>query len=191
MTQFKRGIAVVSKPVSKKLSTILIALVIILQVSILIVEYLGSVWPIWYGKAVVLETQPIDPRSLFRGNYVRLNFDINRLEQDELMPDNLLKVGSVAYLQLKEFDGVWRPVKLSSQAPESGDFIRGRVREAYPSHYRLDYGIEAFFMPKEEALTLQNDVRSYSQFKVYISKSGKARVNSVLCIDENCTIPRN
>jgi len=31
------------------------------------------------GALVVLKTTPVDPRSLFRGDYVRLNYDINRL----------------------------------------------------------------------------------------------------------------
>lgn len=188
MNKLEDSLLTLGKPISKKLSLGLIVGVIILQLSVLVVEYLGSVWPIWFGKPVILETQPIDPRSLFRGNYVRLNFAINRIEQAELMPDKTLKEGSVAYLQLKEEHGVWQPVGLGRKKPDTGDFIKGRVKESYEGYYLLEYGIEAFFMPKKAALRLESETRRYSRFEVYISKSGKARVNSVLCTDEACTI---
>lgn len=169
----------------------LVAFTLLLQVSVLVVEFLGSVWPIWYGKAIVLETQPIDPRSLFRGNFVRLNFEINSITDDNPVLKTTIKKGAAAYVQLSEDQGIWHPTGISADKPDSGDFIRGRVRHINGNKYDFEYGIEAFFMPKDKALDLQNRVRSYAQFDVYIAPSGKSRVNSVRCVDEECTIRQN
>jgi uncharacterized membrane-anchored protein len=36
------------------------------------------------GKVILLRTAPIDPRDLFRGDYVRLNYEISRIGVDQL-----------------------------------------------------------------------------------------------------------
>jgi hypothetical protein len=36
-------------------------------------------WPIWTGETVYLRTRPVDPRDLFRGDYVVLAYDIDRV----------------------------------------------------------------------------------------------------------------
>ena len=37
--------------------------------------------PLWTGKEIRVKVVPVDPRSLFRGNYARLNYDFSRLEK--------------------------------------------------------------------------------------------------------------
>ena len=34
------------------------------------------------GTVVYLRTAPVDPRDVFRGDYVQLSYDINRIPQD-------------------------------------------------------------------------------------------------------------
>jgi hypothetical protein len=36
------------------------------------------------GKVIHLRTAPIDPRDIFRGDYVRLNYEISRIAIDDL-----------------------------------------------------------------------------------------------------------
>jgi uncharacterized membrane-anchored protein len=39
-------------------------------------------WTLNTGTPVVLQTEPVDPRSLFMGDYARLAYPINRLRLD-------------------------------------------------------------------------------------------------------------
>jgi uncharacterized membrane-anchored protein len=56
-----------------------LVLVSVLQIGILAFEYLGAVYPLWSDVSVRLKTVPVDPRSLFRGNYAQLRYEISRL----------------------------------------------------------------------------------------------------------------
>ena len=39
----------------------------------------GHAWPLWTGRTVTMKVTPVDPRDLFRGEYVRLGMAANRL----------------------------------------------------------------------------------------------------------------
>ncbi|AQS35955.1 putative membrane-anchored protein [Shewanella psychrophila] len=158
-------------------------LAITLQLTVLVVEYLGSVWPIWTGTPIVLKTQPYDPRSLFRGNFVRLSYELNQVESDNASD---YKLGSIVYVSLKEDLSHWRFDKLSKLKPETGLFLRGRVRANYNDSLSIEYGIEAFFMPKEKALLAQETLRQGALMRIFVSNSGKARALEFVCQGDAC-----
>src|SRR4051812_47061229 len=35
--------------------------------------------PLWVGETILLKVEPLDPRDLFRGDFVILNYEINRI----------------------------------------------------------------------------------------------------------------
>ena len=163
-----------------------IVLTILLQTCVLAVEYLSSVAPLWFGQAVMLPTVPIDPRSLFRGNYVRLNYSISRVPA--AIADGKLKQGQKVYLSLNIEGDKPVPLALSATKPEAGIFIAGRVRYA-GSEYHLDYGIEAFFLPKEKALAAERKLTSDKvSAQIYLSSGGKAALNALYCNDKPCEL---
>lgn len=163
-----------------------ILLTIALQTCVLAVEYLSSVAPLWFGQPLLLPTEPIDPRSLFRGNYVRLNYGISRVSAD--LADDKFKAGQKVYLSLNLDGDAPVPVKLSATKPDEGTFIAGRVRYA-SSDYRLEYGIEAFFLPKEKALAAERKLTSDKvSAQVYLSSDGKAALNALYCNDKPCDL---
>lgn len=49
-------------------------------IAILVTMLVLHAWPIWAGRPVYLKVVPVDPRDLFRGDYVVLGYDLNRLE---------------------------------------------------------------------------------------------------------------
>ena len=138
-------------------------LVAVFQLVILAGEYLSSVYPLWTGKPAVLEIVPLDPRSLFRGNYVHLDYDIADL--DERVIDEMLhlKTGAVAYVHLTERNGIFRATNVTAEAPEEGIYIRGRVQHFYREDQTvslfMNYGIEAYFSPRKKALAIEEKFR--------------------------------
>ncbi|WP_246028459.1 GDYXXLXY domain-containing protein [Shewanella atlantica] len=165
--------------------TIQIGLILTLcfQMAVLSVEYLGSVLPIWTGEEIILKTEPVDPRSLFRGNFVRLNYEINRIPTE---PHTEFKIASVVYVSLVESKGIWQFDTLNAAKPHQGTYIRGRVRRSDSDTVQVEYGIEAFFMPREKALKVQNEMGGQAQVRVFVAPNGKARAVGFQCLGDAC-----
>ena len=90
--------------------------------------YLGAIYPLWFGKPIKLKTIPVDPRSLFRGNYAKLNYDISTVDCSHLILNKGLRSSEVIYIELKSEDNnIWAFDKASLSKPDSGIFIRGRI----------------------------------------------------------------
>jgi len=170
-------------PLNKRFLAIGLALTISLQMMILATEYLSSIWPLWFGTPVILKTAPLDPRSLFRGNYVRLNYDISSIDKN--LSQERFKRGEVGYVGLKEEGGYFVATGLYREKPSSGLYIRGRVNRD-GSRYRMKYGIEAYFMPKVKALKAERSLRRGAEAEVYLLESGKAAIAGLKCNSGDC-----
>ena len=170
-------------PANKQFLAIGLTLTISAQMLVLATEYLSSVWPLWFGTPVILKTAPIDPRSLFRGNYVRLNYDISSINKN--LTRKQFKRSEVGYVTLKEEEGVFIATGLHHEKPESGVYIRGRIASV-GTGYRMKYGIEAYFMPKEKALRAERSVRQGANAEIYLLASGKAAIAKLNCKSGDC-----
>lgn len=140
----------------------------------------SSALPLWTGKQIRVKTVPVDPRSLFRGNYARLAYPFSRVDAEKMPDKNDLRNGEIVYVLLKpgkddlhEFD------RVVLEKPAHGLFLRGRVQSRHQT-VRIRYGIEAFFAPKEKALQLEKDLQTEGIAVLMVSKSGKARLKAVV-----------
>jgi uncharacterized membrane-anchored protein len=132
-------------------------------------------WMIWErahllasGREIVIEVVPVDPRSLFRGDYVVLNYDISRIETPA--GAERLRRGADIYVTLqKSADGIWQVARASPTPPaDTGAdqiVLRGRVHyisapgRDTPGQLSLRYGIESFFVPEGTGRELETLVR--------------------------------
>lgn len=48
-------------------------------VAILVSMLVQHAWPLWTGREIYLQTRPVDPRDMMRGDYVRLGYDLQSL----------------------------------------------------------------------------------------------------------------
>jgi uncharacterized membrane-anchored protein len=134
-------------------------------------------WMIWdrtsllaNGREVVLEVIPVDPRSLFRGDYVILGYDISRfkLPPGATPPER----NEAFYVTLrKAADDNWQAVGGSSEPPAevkpdevvirgSVDYVSGPPPDQPqdPTIVGLHYGIESFFVPEGTGRDLEKMV---------------------------------
>ena len=137
---------------------------IALQLAVLAMEYLGSVWPLWTGEEVRLEITPVDPRSMFRGNYARLAYTVARVDSKLFEgSEEMLRKGEVVYVFVEEGEGeVWHATRVQLEEPLSGLFLRGRMIRAWAHDeqpLQIRYGIEAWFAPKAKALEIEAAAR--------------------------------
>ena len=165
-----------------KISLAIIA-TISLQFFILVGMYVLSEIPLWTGVEVKMKTVPVDPRSMFRGNYAILTYDMSRVESDFFAEDiKSVRDSEVVYAVLqKNTDGLYELEKIVLNQPDEGVYIKGRTQRGGRTidTFGIKYGIEAFFAPKEKALELERGVRRGKAIATLMVANGKARIKTV------------
>jgi len=81
------------------------------------------------GEKILLKTAPVDPRDIFRGDYVSLRYDISALDLDELGLKESFKDNEKVYVILeKNPDTTFSARSVSRTLPMEKKFIQGRVQ---------------------------------------------------------------
>lgn len=160
--------------------TLLLGAAVAFQVLVLIGMVAKAALPLWIGTEIQVTTVPVDPRSMFRGNYARLDYEFGRLPEDAFIEAQHLRVGEVVYVSLAQDEtGKYEFSAASLEKPADGIFLRGRVTGT-GDPIRIRYGIEAFFAPKEQALKLEGDLRDGGTAVLMVSSNGRAALKDVL-----------
>ena len=159
---------------------LLLGAAITLQVVVLAGMVASAAMPLWTGTEVRVATLPVDPRSLFRGNYARLDYAFSTLPEDALDGYRDPRVGEVVYVRLESGDdGLHRYTGASLERPADGIYLRGRIQRDR-SPYRVRFGIEAFFAPKERALRLEEELRNGGVAVLKVSDGGRAAIEDII-----------
>ena len=151
-----------------------------IQVVVLVGMVANAAMPLWTGTEIRVKTIPVDPRSMFRGNYARLRYEFGTLPDGALNEVEGLRVGEVVYVSLEQGEGGdYEFAGVSMERPADGICLRGRlVRNSPP--LRVKYGIEAFFAPKERALKLESDLRDGGTAVLMVTDGGRAALKDVI-----------
>jgi uncharacterized membrane-anchored protein len=159
-----------------------------LQVAVLAGMLVNASLPLWSGEEIKLRTVPVDPRSLFRGNYARLNYEISSVPAGKLAGRSI-RHGEVVYVSLTQAeDGVYEYADVSLEKPDHGTFIRGRYQhsnfglagQSDVEQLSIQYGLEAYFAPVEEALALERELRAGGAVAtVMILGNGQSALKSI------------
>ncbi|MGM0854038.1 MAG: GDYXXLXY domain-containing protein [Bacillota bacterium] len=116
------------------------------------------------GETIILELQPVDPRSLLQGDYVELNYTISQLE-DTTIDDNgpitlVLRKntqGIHEYTGVYNLDGKWN----TPYNKKPGDVhLNGKVTSSWDNSVQVTYGIEHFFIPEGTGLDVEGKVKA-------------------------------
>ena len=122
-----------------------------------------------HGREMVIQVQPVDPRDLFRGDYVVLGYPITQISVAEGELPAGLERGATFYAVLKPGENdTWTVSKVSASypaevaAPEI--VLRGRVQSIYKGAdgkghaINARYGIETYFVPEGEGKVIEKQV---------------------------------
>jgi uncharacterized membrane-anchored protein len=125
---------------------------VVFQLVILVAMILGKTVPFVGAQTVMLQVEPVDPRDLFRGDYVTLGYAISRTPSAQYEP------GKPVYVTLVSDAGGrhYRAGQFLAQPPASGVFIRGTAQ----GYGRVNYGIESYYVQEGTGHDYENAVRN-------------------------------
>ena len=133
------------------------------------------------GKQVVLQTVPVDPMDIFRGEYVQLRYEISTLT-------NIPGVGTIhfrdtVYVHLEQDGEVWKATEVSkNKNPDWEYFIAGKMEGGFGNQVNITatitYGIEQYFVPEGKGMEIQNaqDIK----VRVVINGAGQAFIKGLI-----------
>ncbi len=155
-------------------------------------------WPLWTGQSVLLPVTPVDPRDLFRGEYVRLDTPATRLTVrsdlqaqagasavtpigswwSELPSDPADRyrslIGRVVYVQLEPRGdaGESQPVSISIAPVADRINLRGRGsagRRGAAALVGIDYGLDSYFMQEGTARPVEDALRTRRRVQMEVA----------------------
>ncbi|MFH2027788.1 MAG: GDYXXLXY domain-containing protein [Nanoarchaeota archaeon] len=133
------------------------------------------------GDGILLKTQPIDPRDLFRGDYVILNYEISTLDLRLLDIDPTeFNINQRVFIKLDDQDGYGNPIGIYEKTPSDGLFMKGTIRNIQDSVITIEYGIESYFVPEGMGMTIESQSGRNLDVMVKIDKFGNSIINSLL-----------
>lgn len=149
------------------------------------------------GATIRLATTPVDPRDLFRGDYVILGYEIGAI--------NLTRVGAATDLKSGESVHVGLRAAANGRAEVAKLVRQGQPKEAgliwmnatafgtYNCHVRVagscderdvmtrvTYGLESYFVPEGQGKAIETTPASRVEIIAAVSASGKAAIKSLL-----------
>jgi uncharacterized membrane-anchored protein len=135
------------------------------------------------GKTVILKTFPVDPYSVMSGYYVMLGYEISN---PKVSTDwEKWSQGTPVWVLLKtDPNGFWDAVSVHDKKPAVPSdcvVIRGRK-----SHWRIEYGIESYFIPEDAREKITLDFRNHSKeakVEAKIDASGRAAIIKLIIQD--------
>ncbi len=129
-----------------------VAAAVLFQLFILVAMILGRTVPYLHAQTVLLRVEPVDPRDMFRGDYVTLGYAINRA------PGRQFEAGQSVYVTLvPDADGRhFRAGQFLAGPPTSGVFIRGTAQ----GNGWANFGIESFYVQEGTGHDYENAVQN-------------------------------
>jgi uncharacterized membrane-anchored protein len=165
-----------------------IVLAVLMQIVVLVYMAGEREYILRNGNVIYLRTAPVDPRDLFRGDYVRLNYEISSIPAASLPGSSTAGItkGEKIYVSLvKTANGLYERAGVSKEPPNAGIYLVGRSpykyrysRLGYP--LTLKYGIEAYFVQQgrgreiEQRLGSRNQIQVPLEMQVAVGRNGKA-----------------
>lgn len=178
---------------STRLVLIGAVLISVLQIGFLSWNIAGRAAVLRDGQEVLLKVQPVDPRDLLRGDYVRLGYDISTIPAALFVPplsgDGDYEEHPVWVLLHKQDDDHFAAKsaafdRAALPAAEAGEVVIRGVASGRPfpeGTTTVDYGLERFYLPEGEGRPIETDMRE-RPFSVVaaVADNGSAQIKRFL-----------
>ncbi len=135
------------------------------------------------GTAILLETRPVDPRDLLRGDYVILNYKISDVATNLFSPPltRTLKNGQTVYVTLAQRGECHEVVRASVERLDAGKdevVLKGRSQwwwnSAQQGTVHVAYGLEQYYVREGTG-----NPRGKLTVQAVVPASGQAQIKQV------------
>lgn len=158
---------------------------VILQGAVLVSMIAKQELLLKHGTKIMLKCVPVDPRSLFSGDYVRLNYEISQIREgesekekskfDEFSPDDTIYV-ALAKNKNDQFYSIADYAKTHDKlGAEYHVVLKGKVEDAYSS-LQIRYGLETYFVPQNEGKEIETSMAEVSA-EVSVAEDGTSALS--------------
>jgi uncharacterized membrane-anchored protein len=150
------------------------------------------------GREVRLEVVPVDPRDLFRGDYVVLDYRISTVSLPKDAPPAFTR-GQKVFVTLQPGEnGKAKAVAIASERPSAAGtdiVIAGTVLapsvcpfnelgimdcKAGNRAARVKYGLESYFVPQGEGKKIETTAKARLEVVAAVAPSGQAAIKRLL-----------
>jgi uncharacterized membrane-anchored protein len=155
------------------------------QLAILVAMIGVRAIPLVTGQTVLVRVQPVDPRDLFRGDYVTLSYEFSRIPSQGIEGLSSTRwgygsdqQGRTVYVPLvKEEDGVhWHAAKVTLDKPPMGPFLKGQVGR----YGLMQFGIEAYYLQEGSGRMYEQALRNRKlSAELAVTSGGQAALRSL------------
>jgi uncharacterized membrane-anchored protein len=162
-----------------------LVMTVIAQLLILVGMIALRALPLVTGQTVLVRVQPVDPRDLFRGDYVILSYDFSRVPQDKIEGLSAQERASWKELQGRavyaplvpdSIPGHWRAEKVTVSKPATGLFLKGEMQR-YGS---MQFGIESYFVEEGTGHRFEQAIRErHLSAELAVTSSGQAALRGL------------
>jgi uncharacterized membrane-anchored protein len=173
---------------------LLLAAAIIIQIAILFSMVVLQNIRLASGRHIIVKTVPIDPRSLFRGDFIKLNYEFSRISFDRIKSaEKYFYPGDKIFVKLAQVAEQWGIVSASDKPLKAEKpnevVILGVVQRVSgwgkDKFVEIEYGIESYFLPEGRGRYIEQEI-SQKRVKVELSvdKKGYASVYRLFIDDK-------
>jgi uncharacterized membrane-anchored protein len=138
------------------------------------------------SRVVTLKIVPVDPRDMFRGDYVILSYAISSLDTSKLDGEDKFMSGDTIYVTLAQANGEWTAAAVGHRpiAAQGGVALKGTVQSANDSgtaaQLRVDYGIESYFVPEGTGRTIEVEAQAGDlAADIAVDAQGRAAIKAI------------
>ena len=155
---------------------------VLFQVAVLLLLIAQSARPWLTGTTVRLRVVPVDPRDLFRGDYLILTYDFTNQLPPGTNREFFSRAGDEIFVSVEPVeDGKhWRTASLGWSQPQSGVFLRGHAW----GHPGNEFGIEKYFVQEGHGRHYEKIIREKRLWaEVAVTRDGKAALERLIIED--------
>ena len=149
------------------------------------------------AHVVTLKMAPVDPRDIFRGDYVILNYEISTLELDKLQGEDAFGYGDKVFVTLVRNGDTWNATAIARKpVPAPGGVAIAGTVDSFTSReapagadpnappplksVTITYGIESYFVPEGTGHVIEDERRKGElSVDVAIDDAGRAAIKAL------------
>ncbi len=150
------------------------------------------------GDTVLVKTEAVDPRDLFRGDYVALALGLEMITRDQISEEVYKDINEInkmeeslyeqeIFVLLKENNGIHEVSDVALQKPEAGIYLNAIIVGTYENNdshelesIQLRYEIDRYFVEENTGKNLEDMIREGNAFAKLKIKNGDALIVEII-----------